>query len=266
MNAGERTYAAAAALYDVAFSWDVTREVAWLCDRLGSGVRRIIEPGCGSGRMFPAFAQHGIEVAGVDSSETMVVRARARMAALGLPLPHVLAADMRRFDLGAVFDGAVCPINTFGYLLDEDAADEHFVTMARHLRPGARYLLQVDLLDTSVSVDYARDDCQDWTAEQGGVRVRCIWSALAFDAWTGLQTEQARFEVLSGPDAGRVFEDEHVVRKWSWADWQQLLDRSPFELAAVYDGDAESGYPVLPFDEGVEDGHLTWHELIYTGR
>ena len=68
-------------------------------------------------RMFPAFAKRGIEITGVDLSEAMLARAAERMAGAGLPAPRTLRADMASFDLGGVFDGAVCPINTFGYLL-----------------------------------------------------------------------------------------------------------------------------------------------------
>ena len=43
-------------LYDLAFSWDVGPEVEWLFAKLGTNVDVILEPGCGSGRMFPALA------------------------------------------------------------------------------------------------------------------------------------------------------------------------------------------------------------------
>ena len=44
-------------LYDIAFSWDVSNEAAWLEQRLGSGCRSVLEPGCGSGRMLEALAR-----------------------------------------------------------------------------------------------------------------------------------------------------------------------------------------------------------------
>ncbi len=71
-------------LYDAAFSDDVEEEVEWLLDRLGAGVRSLLEPGCGSGRMMPAFARRGIEVVGVDRSEAMLARARTRLHSAGL--------------------------------------------------------------------------------------------------------------------------------------------------------------------------------------
>jgi SAM-dependent methyltransferase len=78
-----KLYTDDADLYDIAFDWDVSAEVEWLVDRLGPGCRSIFEPGCGSGRMLDAFASHGLEVVGIDSSPPMVALARERLAGVG---------------------------------------------------------------------------------------------------------------------------------------------------------------------------------------
>ncbi len=254
------TYDRLAHLYDLAFAWDIAEEVDWLLARCGANVRRILEPACGSGRMFPAFQHRGVEVVGVERSPTMIDRARQRMASFGLPAPIIHQADMTRFDLHEAFDAALCPINSLNYLLGRDAVLWHLESVARHLVPDARYMVQLDLMDTSVSVDYARDDYQQWEVEYADVRLRTTWQAVSFDAGSGLQTERVRFELLGGPDAGEVYEDEHILRKWSWEEWGALIAASPFKLVAVYDG--EKDRPALPLDDRVEEAHLTWHELV----
>ena len=58
-------------LYDLAFDWEVSEEVAWLGARLGSACRSVLEPDCGSGRMVEALAQgHGrVQIEGAMRSD-----------------------------------------------------------------------------------------------------------------------------------------------------------------------------------------------------
>ena len=286
MTPSGATYESDARLYDIAFSWDIRPEAAWLISRLGPGVRRVLEPACGSGRMFPVFLERGVEVIGVDISPNMAERARIRLAALGKPPPHVHVGDMTRFDLSETLDGAFCPINSFGYLGGDDDALAHLESVARHLPPGGKYLVQIDLLDTSVSRQYPPDSENQWDVECDNLVVRASWDSTSYDAGTRRQTELSRFEVMNpeeasasdvpfrwrledamcppplraGLRAGAVSEDFHVVRKWSWEEWSELIARSPFTLAAVFAGDDE--HTPQPLDRRVEDVDLTWHELV----
>jgi SAM-dependent methyltransferase len=127
-----KLYADDAELYDIAFDWDVTDEVEWLLERLGAECRSVLDPGCGSGRMLDALARRGIEVTGIDLSPAMVELARRRLGDRGT----VVVADMRNFDLGRTFDGAISPINTLLHLSPNELA-AHLNATARHLRLGA---------------------------------------------------------------------------------------------------------------------------------
>jgi hypothetical protein len=82
-----------AALYDLAFRWDIEAEVDWLLERLGPGCRSILEPGCGSGRVLEPLARRGLEAVGIDRSPAMVELARARRGAAA----EVVLADMTDF-------------------------------------------------------------------------------------------------------------------------------------------------------------------------
>jgi SAM-dependent methyltransferase len=101
-------------LYDIAFDWDINDEVDWLLNRLGSKCHAILEPGCGSGRMLKVFAQKGIEVVGLDSSTEAISLAQKRIT--NMPNASAILGDMTKFDLGRMFDGAICPINTLSIL------------------------------------------------------------------------------------------------------------------------------------------------------
>ena len=243
-------YGGSADLYDIAFDWDVTDEASWLRDRLGPSCRTVLEPGCGSGRMLVALARLGLAVTGIDVSERMLQLARARLAAAGLP-GEAVAADMTAFDLGRVFDGAVCPINTLMHLSREELP-RHLRAMAAALAPGARYLVQLGIIPEEEEAPVSR-----WQAERDGVDLAVTWAPESRDRDRGVALHRSRIEILSGPRAGEVVEELHEMTIWSHAGWRAAVEGSGFAWAAVYDG-AESGRPRAGFDA---TGGLLWHEL-----
>src|SRR5258705_12935050 len=92
-------------LYDIAFDWDIDREVTWLHGRLGSQCHVVLEPGCGSGRMLEALAQRGIEIVGIDTSQDAIHYAQKRIASM--PNASARLGTMINFDLQRLFDGAI---------------------------------------------------------------------------------------------------------------------------------------------------------------
>ena len=229
-----------AVLYDRAFSWDIEDEVDWLLARLGRDCRRVLEPGCGSGRVLEALARRGLDVVGLDRSSAMVGLARVRLGATA----EVVLADMTDFDLGRTFDGAVCPINTLAHLSHGELA-RHLERMGRHLRPGGRYLAQLQL--------GADPRASSW--EANGLRMR--WTTERVDLEAGRQYQRSRLET----PAGEVVEELHELTLWTPETWAATVAASPFALNAIFDGERD-GYP--PVEPGTE-GPLLWHELTRSG-
>lgn len=106
----ERFYGAVAGLYDGMFDWALApgrrRALAALAPTRG---QRILEIGVGTGLSLPHYPP-GCDVVGVDVSEAMLERARARLAGLERPGIRLRRMDATRlrFDDGA-FDGVFAP-------------------------------------------------------------------------------------------------------------------------------------------------------------
>ena len=253
-------YASQAELYDLAFSWDVEEEVAWLVDRFGPGTTSVLEPFCGNGRLFPGFGRRGIETAGVDLSREMLAKAAARMASAGLARALLAEADTRDFDLGRTFDAAFCPVNSFGYLHTEDDLVRHLACVARHLRPGSRYLVQLGLRDVENFRPLVVDTTSQWDEDTPNGRLRTTWKSGAFDRASLIEKQISHFDWLTGPNAGQSAEFEHSIRVWSWSAWSRAIARSPLREVAAWDGDV-AGRPALPVGPAIEGRLLAWHEL-----
>jgi SAM-dependent methyltransferase len=245
-----KLYTDDAELYDIAFDWDVSAEVEWLLERLGPECRSVFEPGCGSGRMLDAFASHGLEVVGIDSSPRMVVLTRERLGGGG----SVHLADMTNFDLGRSFDGAVSPINTLLHLTPTEL-QRHLEVMARHLKPDARYLVQVGLVEPVQREPFASSH---WEATRGDTHLRIDWVDEELDVLAGRSRQRSRISVLQGPRAGEIIEEVQDMTAWTPDTWRSAISKSWFTEVATYDGGHRDGWPRV---DQAATGGLLWHEL-----
>jgi SAM-dependent methyltransferase len=254
------TYDDLSRLYDIAFGWDVTDEIEWLCDRFGPGTESVLEPACGAGRLLEGFVRRGIAVTGIDRSRPMLALARERLTRAGTGF-ELVEGDITDFDLGRSFSASVCPINTFGHLLTEEDAASHLECVGRHLDVGSRYLVQLGLRSLERFELLRPGPNTRWDTDHPDGSVRCTVFGKSFDPGRRVEVEITRFEMLSGPRHGEVFEGEGSFRVWNWPSWCELVDASPFRQVAAYDGNRK-GRPACELGTGLEGRTLAWHELV----
>ena len=123
--------------------------------------RRVLDFGCGIGRVAAALAPYAAEVIGVDVSGGMVEQARARERASNLRFEQVDGRTLAGFDEGAV--DLVVAADSFPFLLSAGVLDAQLAEIARVLSPGG------DLLAFNWS--YRGDDAAD-IADAGAVAKR----------------------------------------------------------------------------------------------
>ena len=155
VETGSRQHYEDAARYDYEYRRrraDVTfyREIARR--RLG-GPGRILELGCGSGRVTVPLARDGHRVTAVDRSEAMLDRLRSRVAALPAPAAARITpalGDLRSFDVpdrGEGFPLAIAAFNVLEHLYTRGELDACLRRVAAHLAPGGVFVFDVQLPD-----------------------------------------------------------------------------------------------------------------------
>jgi SAM-dependent methyltransferase len=105
---------------------------------------RLIDLGCGSGRLLLDFARRGFSVVGVDLSEPMLRVAAEKAAEAGVQV-QLLKANLVELDALAdgTFDYAACLFSTLGMIDGVDARARFLAQVRRLLRPGGTFLLHV---------------------------------------------------------------------------------------------------------------------------
>jgi SAM-dependent methyltransferase len=146
MEYGPETYGERVA--DVYDDWyklgDTAIEVALLAELADGG--RALELGIGMGRIALPLAASGLEVDGIDTSPSIVAKMRAKP---GGDKIGVTIGDMADVPVDGEYALVFVVFNTFYLLLTQDAQKRCFASVARHLRPGGRFLLHGFVPDLS---------------------------------------------------------------------------------------------------------------------
>jgi SAM-dependent methyltransferase len=118
----------------------VESTVAFLAEFAGGGAA--LELGIGTGRIALPLTARGVRVAGIDLSEAMVARLRAKPGGNDIT---VVIGDFATTRLDGVFSLAYVLFNTIMNLATQDAQAACFENVARHLESGGRFVAEVML-------------------------------------------------------------------------------------------------------------------------
>jgi SAM-dependent methyltransferase len=105
---------------------------------------RLLDLGCGTGRLLLHAAKRGCWCLGVDLSEEMLAVAgeKARAAGVEVNLLRVSIAELEGI-AGGSFDHAACLFSTLGMVVGADVRRRVLAHVHRLLRPGGRFVLHV---------------------------------------------------------------------------------------------------------------------------
>jgi SAM-dependent methyltransferase len=132
-----------AARYDETSAWMfdpavVEPAVEVLASLAGDGAA--LELGIGTGRIALPLAARGVRVRGIDLSEAMVARLRAKPGGEAI---DVAIGDFATTTVEETFSLAYVVFNTIMNLTTQDAQVACFRNAARHLAPGGRFVIEV---------------------------------------------------------------------------------------------------------------------------
>jgi SAM-dependent methyltransferase len=138
------SYETMARYYDVVHE-QLTEDVPFLLALAQQCGGRVLELGCGTGRLMMALGRADVAVDGIDNSPAMLAIAQAKIAQLPPAKQNLLTlhqADMTNFDLGEQFDLVIIPYNTFLHL-DSDQKKAALRQIDAHLAPHGQLFIDL---------------------------------------------------------------------------------------------------------------------------
>lgn len=251
--------------FDMVFRDETDAEVEFFeraFERFAVGpVRRLIEPGCGSGRLVVGMAAKGYDVTGLDLSDPMLRYARSRMRRKKLA-GHLIHGDMTAIahepPMDVPYDAAFCTFNTFRHLQNDKDAIAHLRSVASHVRAGGLYVLGFHI----IPLDADPDCTERWRAVAGGTTVSVTLRVIDFNRRARRETLRVSIKATKRDGAVERIRSEFPLRLYTVTQVKRLLAsvEDVWDVAGVFDFDYEIDEP-REMDEELTDAVLILRRL-----
>ena len=233
-------YAPIAAYYDVEHD-EFADDIEWYVHLAEIAGPRVLELGCGSGRLLAPLAAAGNRVVGVDASASMLERAGARLhGAVTRGDVRLVLGDMRDLTerVAETFDCVLIPLNGLLHVDDPEAQRHVLEASATTLRTGG--LLAIDALhavpDALAAFDGRVMHEGSWEAERGIVSK---FSSRTVDWTNQLIASEVWYDEVLGDGTLSRHRTEFSMRWVTPAELTLMLEIAGFtdrNVAGAYDG------------------------------
>jgi len=215
----------------------------------------LLELGCGTGRVLLPCLKPAGEVVGVDSSPSMLVEARARIAAEGLDgaAVRLVEADLREVRLDRRFPLVIMAGQPLFHMRTDEDWMAALDTVREHLAPGGRWATGVPVPRFDVMAKYHERlyfVCE-LRHPHTGQRV-AIWDYNTYDVAEQSITRRRVTETLD--EDGVVLDRRHTLNTNYYrypGEVRRLIGAAGFRIEHEY-----GGYARQPF--GPDSEHLVW--------
>jgi len=191
---------------DMGRSADLMRDVPFYLELAREAAvhgQRVLELGCGTGRVTIPIAQAGIEVVGLDSAPAMLEVARHKAAAARINVQWV-TADMTGFSLKQHFGLIIIPFRSFLHLLTDAEQLACLRCVYEHLSLGGRFALNffvppipiagsrrpfISLIHKQMRLRYVSREEMESLLEHGGFEIEALYGGFNREPFTESSSE-----------------------------------------------------------------------------
>ncbi len=200
---------------------------------------------CGSGLPLVELVGRGYEVDGLDASQDMLDRCRARAAAQGLDVALHLGR-MQSFSLPRRYRSIFLAGASFTLLTSDEDAAKALRCIHAHLEPGGSALIPLEVEDPQ-TIRRALGRFREVTTAAGD-RLRVGMVALEASADGRSLSHRLRYERLPAKGEPEVVERDWRKRFWSQEQFREMLRDAGFDPVTFWTPEgapAESGSSVF---------------------
>jgi SAM-dependent methyltransferase len=214
-------------------------DVAFYLDLAAKAGPRVLELGCGTGRLMVPLAEAGFRVTGLDRSPGMLAQAATKLSRLDPTIQtatRLVEGDLASFALETTFDSILLPARVFAFLLTVDDQRACLGRVLEHLRPGG--LVAIDLFDPRLDLCVpgrmpGRTDTGIDPETGDAVRVDVLFREN--DALRQILREVWRFSRIDSSGTTVDSQEEQLELRWTYRyEMRHLLELSGFRDAVEY--------------------------------
>ena len=159
-------YAAIAELYDYVVPYRERGDVDFFVEAARESGGRVLEVGCGTGRVLIPTARAGIEITGLDLSPHMLAVCRERIKAEPQEVKsrvRLVEGDMRRFELSQTFQLVTLPFRPFQHLTTVEEQLSCLGCLRRHLAEGGKLILDIfnPMLEALANKEFGKEMAEE---------------------------------------------------------------------------------------------------------
>lgn len=232
--------------YAIGYRWNTDVECNFIEACLKTygppNAKRLLDIGCGAGRHMTELAQRGYQLTGVDIQPEMVAYVQEEAKKARVPMQaHV--GDLRRLTITGTYDAAFCFMDTFRFLLTNEAILSHLRTVAKLLAAGGLYVTDFWI---PRQWDQAGGEIHQWeqTDDETTVRVFYLQHPETVDPITQTFEDELVFEVQEGGQTKEIRGGPTRTRLILPQEFRALVDASGvFEVLASH-GDFDCSKPL----------------------
>ena len=155
---------------------------------LGEGAK-ILDAGCGLGRISVELAALGLDVTGVDIIQSELDAARESAEAEGVPLT-LINHDLRSFQAREQFDCAINLYTSFGYCATIEDDMKILKNIADSVKTGGTFIMECTSRETAIMYFTAGEEF-----ERAGYKVVTHFEVVG--AWEGLRSQWTLYPLES---------------------------------------------------------------------
>ena len=217
---------------------DIGNDIDFYLNAARDAVGPVLEIGAGTGRVTLPLAAEGIDITGLELSESMLRVAQGKVEGANLSShPRFRQGDMRDFDLGEPFALVIVPLRAFQLLLTLDDQRKALSCFRAHLRDGGVLILHLFDPKLDLLVPGAETLDVEFTGTDGvtGLSIEAELVELEIDPVQQVRHEHWRY-VLRG-NSGAVAEEENFSQVMRWIyrwEMQHLLALERFAVTSEY--------------------------------
>lgn len=222
-------------LYELGFLEETPTESVFLMDvfdkHVPFPVERVLEVGCGSGRLVCDMAGRGFSMTGLDLNATALDYCRDKLKTQKRRA-ELVVGDMTNFKFDQPFDAIVNAINTFRHLETEEAALAHLNCVADNLKTGGVFVLSLHLLPKGGDLW----GTERWSAKTDEMKIN--YALTVVDTSLKTRLEKLRISMKVQKKNGEEFRlaDHITLRIYTVSQLKSLIAKCPsLKIEAVHD-------------------------------